>query len=123
MAVPHDIRTIGWYRFGVGPGATTGSAVLAGHVDDRLQGRGAFYRLRDLAVGSPVEVILADGTVVRYRVSAVEHVAKTALPAGEVFARDGPPRLALVTCGGAFDRAAGGYTDNVVVTAASEGPS
>jgi Sortase domain len=123
MAVPHDIRTIGWYRFGVGPGATTGSAVLAGHVDDRLQGRGAFYRLRDLAVGSPVEVILADGTVVRYRVSAVEHVAKTALPAGEVFARDGPPRLALVTCGGAFDRAAGGYTDNVVVTAAPEGPS
>jgi Sortase domain len=117
MAVPHDIRTVGWYRFGVGPGAAAGSAVLAGHVDDKVQGHGAFYRLRDLAAGSPVEVTLADGTVLRYRVSAVEHVAKTALPAGALFARDGPPRLALVTCGGAFDPAEGGYTDNVVVTA------
>jgi sortase (surface protein transpeptidase) len=118
MAVPHDIRTVGWYRFGASPGATAGSAVLAGHVDDRIQGRGAFYRLADLAAGSPVEVTLADGTVLTYRVSAVELVPKTVLPADRLFARDGPPRLALITCGGAFDRAKGGYTDNVVVTAA-----
>jgi Sortase domain len=120
MAVPEDIRTVGWYRFGVGPGAPAGSAVLAGHVDDRIQGRGAFYRLADLPAGSPVEVTLADGAVVTYRVSAVERVPKTVLPADRLFARDGPPQLALITCGGAFDRAKGGYTDNVVVTAAPE---
>jgi sortase (surface protein transpeptidase) len=120
MAVPHDIRTVGWYRFGVGPGAPAGSAVLAGHVDDRVQGLGAFHRLADLAAGSPVQVTLADGTVLGYRVSAVGRVAKPTLPVGELFARDGPPRLVLVTCGGAFDRAAGGYTDNVVVTAEPE---
>ena len=45
MDVPFDIRTVGWYRFGPGPGATTGSAVLSGHVDDRDQGYGAFHRL------------------------------------------------------------------------------
>jgi sortase (surface protein transpeptidase) len=120
MAVPHDIRTVGWYRFGAGPGAAAGSAVLAGHVDDKIQGRGAFYRLANLPAGSPVEVTLADGTVVTYRVSAVERVPKTVLPADRLFARDGPPQLALITCGGAFDRAKGGYTDNVVVTAAPE---
>lgn len=120
MAVPENIRTVGWYRFGAGPGAPAGSAVLAGHVDDRIQGRGAFYRLADLPAGSPVEITLADGTVVVYRVGAVERVPKTGLPADRLFARDGPPRLALITCGGAFDRAKGGYTDNVVVTAAPE---
>jgi len=123
MAIPHDIHTVGWYRFGVGPGASAGSAVLAGHVDDHIQGYGAFHRLAGLAVGNPVQVSLADGTVVTYRVSAVAHVAKDALPAGQVFARDGPPRLTLVTCGGAFNRAVGGYVDNVVVTAVPEGVS
>jgi sortase family protein len=117
MDVPLDVRTIGWYRFGPGPGSAGGSAVLAGHVDDRDQGPGAFYRLRELAAGSPVEVTLADGKVVTYRVGTVERMAKGALPAGQLFARDGAPRLALITCGGDFDRATGGYTDNVVVTA------
>jgi sortase (surface protein transpeptidase) len=121
MAIPHDIHTVGWYRFGVGPGAAAGSAVLAGHVDDHIQGYGAFHGLARLAVGNPVQVTLADGTVVTYTVSAVTHVAKDALPAGQVFARDGPPRLTLVTCGGAFNRAVGGYVDNVVVTAVPEG--
>ena len=68
MDVPFDIRTVGWYRFGPGPGATTGSAVLSGHVDDRDQGYGAFHRLGDLAPGDPVAVDLADGGVVSYRV-------------------------------------------------------
>ena len=33
------------------------------------------------------------------------------------FDRTGAPRLVLVTCGGAFRRDIGHYTDNVVVTA------
>ena len=123
MAIPHDVRTVGWYRFGVGPGAPAGSAVLAAHVDDRIQGYGAFHRLGQLTVGDRVQVTLADGTVVAYRAGAVERVAKAALPADRVFGRDGPPRLTLVTCGGAFDRAVGGYLDNVVVTATPEAGS
>jgi hypothetical protein len=47
----------------------------------------------------------------------VERVAKAELPLDQIFARDGAPRLTLVTCGGAFNRATSGYTDNVVVTA------
>jgi LPXTG-site transpeptidase (sortase) family protein len=117
MEVPLDVATVGWYRFGPGPGATEGSAVLSGHVDDYEQGLGAFYRLGKLEVGATVTVQLADGTVLDYRVRNVERVAKPELPVGQVFARDGAPRLTLVTCGGDFNRAAGVYTENVVVTA------
>ena len=42
---------------------------------------------------------------------------KDALPADRLFARDVPPRLALVTCGGEFDARARAYADNVVVIA------
>jgi sortase family protein len=117
MDVPFDIRTVGWYRFGPGPGATTGSAVLSGHVDDRDQGYGAFHRLGDLAPADPIAVDLADGGVVSYRVAAVTRVPKGDLPVDEVFARTGAPRLTLVTCGGPFDDDAHAYTENVVVVA------
>jgi LPXTG-site transpeptidase (sortase) family protein len=117
MEVPLDVATVGWYRFGPGPGASDGSAVLSGHVDDYEQGIGAFYRLVDLEAGDSVSVELADGTALDYRVRGVERVAKAELPLDQIFARDGAPRLTLVTCGGAFNRATSGYTDNVVVTA------
>jgi LPXTG-site transpeptidase (sortase) family protein len=117
MAVPLDVATVGWYRYGPGPGAAGGSAVLSGHVDDYEQGLGAFYRLADLEAGDPVTVELADGTALDYRVRDVERVAKADLPVDRVFARDGAPHLSLVTCGGAFNRATSGYTDNVVVVA------
>ena len=47
----------------------------------------------------------------------VERVDKTRLPTAQLFARDGPPLLTLITCGGEFDRAAGHFRDNVVVHA------
>lgn len=117
MEVPEDVRTVGWYRFGAAPGAATGSAVLSGHVDDRIQGPGAFFDLADLAVGDDVQVRLADGTALDYRVSDVERIDKSVLPVDRLFDRDGRPVLTLVTCGGSFDRATRNYRQNVVVTA------
>ncbi|WP_300009136.1 class F sortase [Pseudonocardia sp.] len=117
MEVPPEVSTVGWYRFGPGPGAPAGSSVLSGHVDDRVQGRGAFYRLSELAVGDPVQVDLADGTVLGFRVDAVARIDKDELPVEQLFARDGAPVLTLVTCGGDFDRDTRSYRENVVVTA------
>ena len=119
MAVPEDVRETGWYRFGPAPGSAAGSSVVSGHVDDKVQGRGAFYRLVDLAVGDPVVVTTVAGADLAFRVSAVRRIPKSTLPVDELFARDGPPHLTLVTCGGTFDRALGSYRDNVVVTAVS----
>ena len=118
MAVPADVRTVGWYRFGAGPGGRVGSSVLAGHVDDRVQGLGAFHRLAELAMGDEVQVRLADGTELRYGVREVLRVDKNRLPVDQLFARDGGPRLTLVTCGGEFDWASRRFRDNVVVVAA-----
>ena len=121
MAVPEDVRTVGWYRFGAGPGGRVGSSVLSGHVDDRVQGNGAFYRLAELAAGQEVQIRLADGSELRYLVREVLRVDKRQLPVDQLFARDGDPRLTLVTCGGEFDQAAGRFRDNVVVIATPAG--
>lgn len=121
MEVPVDVATVGWYRFGPGPGSPAGSVVMSGHVDDRVQGEGAFYRLSDSAPGDVVEVELEDGSVVGYVVDEVRRIAKEELPVEELFARDGPPVLTLVTCGGDFDREARSYRENVVVTALPSG--
>jgi hypothetical protein len=46
-----------------------------------------------------------------------ELIQKRALPLDALFRRDGPPRLALITCGGPFLPDVGSYRDNVVVVA------
>jgi hypothetical protein len=114
-AVPEDIDQVGWYRFGPAPGEP-GSAVLLGHVDSRVQGIGAFFRLSSLELGARVVVVFGDGTTRAFTVVGRRSYPKSALPPA-VFDRTGPPRLALITCGGAFDRATRHYADNVVVYA------
>jgi sortase (surface protein transpeptidase) len=116
MALPADVDRVGWYRFGPAPG-DTGSAVLAGHVDDAEQGLGALAPIRDAAVGDDVVVTDATGTETRWRVVSRELLQKQALPLDRLFAREGPPRLTLITCGGPFLPELGSYRDNVVVVA------
>ena len=48
LEIPEDVAEVGWYRFGPRPGDPAGSTVLSGHVDSAEQGKGAFFRLRDL---------------------------------------------------------------------------
>ena len=113
VAIP-DIDHVGWYELGPSPGQQ-GSAVLVGHVDG--DGRpGVFFDLGKLEIGDVVTVDFADGGSADFRVTGREQVAKVALPA-DLFGREGPPRLSLITCGGAFDSATGHYVDNVVVVA------
>jgi hypothetical protein len=122
LEIPADVATVGWYRYGPRPGDPRGSTVLSGHVDSAEQGRGAFYRLRELAPGDPVLVRLSDRTTWRYRVVAREEWPKTATPLDRLFARSGAARLTLVTCGGGFREDTSSYTDNIAVTAVPEGP-
>jgi len=120
MEIPADVRTVGWYDPVAGAGVVPGepgTAVIAGHVDSRTQGRGAFWPLRDLAPGDLVEVVHADGVVSIWRIETVVRLPKTDVPIEEIFTFEGPERLALITCGGEFDRSSGAYLDNYVVTA------
>jgi len=120
MRLPRDATRAGWYRFGPRPGAGTGSVVLAAHVDTRTQGRGAFYPLRQSAPGDRVTVVTTDGGKMSYRVVSRELLSKRTLPLDELFRRGGREVLTLITCGGPYLRDAGGYQDNVVVTAVGE---
>lgn len=114
MEVPPP-KEVGWYRYGPLPGGA-GSAVLAGHIASGGVD-GAFRHLGRLDAGDPVEVALSDGRRLRFVVTERVQVDKAELPFDQLFARSGPPRVALITCGGEFDYAARSYRDNVVVVA------
>lgn len=117
VAVPDDISTVGWYKFGVAPGSHQGSAVIVGHRDGTEQGHGALYDLALLDLDDKLAVTTETGERLRYRVISRESVSKSAVPMGELFAVDGEPVLTLITCGGYYDRENGGYQDNVIVSA------
>ncbi len=120
MELPSNPRVMGWYRFGAVPRERGGgSVVLAGHLDSKRFGLGPLARLRDIRPGDPVQVTLGDGTRRAYRVTGLERFDRQALPAF-VFARSGPERLRVITCGGEYEAAAGGYQQNLVVTAAPD---
>lgn len=116
MEVPEDADVAGWYRFGARPGDETGSVVVAGHVDDR-EGPGAFLALTRAQEGEEVVVELEDGSELAYTVTARTTTDKKELPVDDLFDRDGPPRLQLVTCTGDWSASTGRYTDNLVLTA------
>jgi sortase (surface protein transpeptidase) len=117
MALPEDVSQVGWYQYSVAPGSAAGSTVLAGHVDSAVQGEGAMFRLRQAEVGAIVSVLSVDGSQHQYRVVAREQFGKGAVPLADLFARDGQPRLTLITCGGQFDAPTRSYESNIVVTA------
>jgi Sortase domain len=117
LQLPDDVHRVGWYRFGPAPGEPDGTAVLAGHVDAWDQGLGALGRLRGVDPGQVVEVADSAGGVTRWQVVTRRLVGKQDVPLAQLFARTGPPRLVLLTCGGPFDERLRSYRDNLVVVA------
>ncbi len=119
VEVPEAIEDVGWYRYGVTPGSDAGSAVLVAHRDGRIGGAGVFYDLGRLRRNDHIMVTDSRGHRHEYRVVAREVVSKTrfAVQAEDFFQRSGLHRLTLITCGGTYERSAGGYQSNVIVTA------
>jgi sortase (surface protein transpeptidase) len=115
LIIPHSPMDVGWYQGGSVPGEP-GVALLTSHVDTRAEGRGVFAGLVRLDAGDVVTIVAADGTEQRWKVTARTQHRKTDLPP-TLFARSGPPVLALVTCGGPFDATVRSYRDNVIVWA------
>jgi LPXTG-site transpeptidase (sortase) family protein len=121
MVVPRDVRQVGWYRFGPAPGDPAGAAVITGHVDTGEAGAGALFPLRSARVGDAVRVTLVGDRTVTYRVVGKQTIVKQRLPVEQLFARDGAPRLVLITCGGPFLPELSSYRDNLVVVAVPDG--
>jgi LPXTG-site transpeptidase (sortase) family protein len=117
LAVPEDVRHVGWWDGSAYAGDPFGSTVIAGHVDSATEGLGFFARLLQVRRGDVVT--LADGEhEQRYRISSVRTVAKQSLATGSAaFEQTGEHRLVLITCTGAYLPEQGGYASNLVVTA------
>jgi hypothetical protein len=115
MQTPVSAARAGWFAGGPAPGEP-GPAVIAGHVDSR-SGPGVFFRLRLLRPGALIVVGMRGAAPMRFRVTAVRSYAKNAFPTGAVYGPTPGPELRLITCGGAFDRRASSYRDNVVAYA------
>ena len=61
LAVPRDVRTAGWWRGGSRVGDPFGAVLVAGHVDSRTQGLGAYAEL--LTVRRGEEVVVGTATL------------------------------------------------------------
>ena len=109
--------TVGWYGGGTRPGAS-GVALFVGHVDTRTR-PAVFYDLSAVRPGQKVRVARDDGTTAEFTVDDVQVVTRERFDAARAYGPHEEDRaeLRLITCGGAFDRAAHTYTANVIVSA------
>jgi hypothetical protein len=109
--------TVGWYAAGVRPGAA-GTALMVGHVDTESR-PAVFYRLSTLRTGERIRVVRVDGRIAEFTVDDVRVLSRRHFDAQQAYGtrRSGRAELRLITCGGTFDRAAGSYTANVIVSA------
>ena len=119
MQVPEDISVVGWFDRSPLPVAEVGNTVLVGHRDGESDPNGVFRRLGDVDQGETIIIRDHAGRRLSYEVTHVDvlHDEVFARTAPEIFRTDGPHRLILLTCGGAYDEDKGGYQANVVVTA------
>lgn len=114
---PESVKTVGWWRGGAALGDSSGTVVLAGHVDGAGQGLGSFAPLWDVRKGQTVRLRGPGDRDIRYRITGRRvHSRTKALPPG-IFAQEGKHRLALITCAGRFDPKTRHYSDTLVVYA------
>jgi hypothetical protein len=115
LTVPDDPHVLGWWQGSARPGSRQGSVVIDGHVDTAAHGPGALFSLRQLHPGDPLVLSTTHGSS-HYLIVAVRSYPKATLPA-EVFTSTGPPRVVIITCGGAFNPTTRQYADNIIAYA------
>ncbi|MFJ2757420.1 class F sortase [Nocardioides sp. NPDC087217] len=114
LEVPPDAVPAGWFTGSPTPGEL-GPAIIAGHV--RWNGTpGVFQHLTDLEVDDVVDIARQDGSTAVFRVTRIEHFAKSAFPTDAVYGNIPRAGLRLITCGG-LDPDTNSYEENVVVFA------
>ena len=123
LEIPLNPHIVGWWKYGAKPGATVGTAILAGHIN-YAGVTGSMAAIGTLDPGDQVYVFgkqNADNRhEVRFRVTGVRTYHKTHLPYKQIFDQQSIGRIAIVTCGGPFDASTGNYLDNIVVFAVPE---
>lgn len=114
MDVPQSALNVGWYSQGPHPGEL-GSAVIAGHFNDKEGKAGVFADLYKLKVGDKLYVENTNNKTVEFVVSG----SRAFDPgfADEVFGNSDGTHLNLVTCDGTWDEIKNSYSKRLVVFA------
>jgi LPXTG-site transpeptidase (sortase) family protein len=118
MESPTGPDVVAWYGFTPKPGLG-GNAVLSGHVDYINHGAAVFWDLRKLEAGDEIDVVLADGVVLQYAISALQLYPLNDVPMSDVLAPTPTESITLITCGGSFS--GGAYTHRLVLRAIRTG--
>jgi hypothetical protein len=119
LDIPLDPKIVGWWDGGARPGAHKGTAILAGHINYS----GVTGVLSRIGTLNPGDTVYVNGTHnkkkmrLKFRITGVRTYKKTVLPYKQIFDQKSIGRLAIVTCGGAFDSSTGNYEDNIVAFA------
>jgi len=100
MAAPKNFSDVGWYKYGTVPG-DTGSAVLAGHVNNGLALPAVFAKLDELKVGDDIYLTNAEGLEMHFRVVGENTYPFDSAPP-EVFTEGDGKYLKLITCTGTW---------------------
>ena len=116
---PGDVSDVAWYDLGPSPGQP-GDAILVGHLDTQTGAPAVFWRLGALNRGDRLEVARTDRVHVNFRVERVYETPYDSVPAG-LFATEGPARVTLITCAGAWDAGTHTYSKRLMVEATIAG--
>ena len=115
LQIPGDVHIVGLWDGGGQLDGTSGTVLLAGHVNHAGQGEGALWNLAGIHINAPVYTSGPSGQLTTWKVDQVIAVPKDRLPQS-IFTATGQRRLVIVTCGGTL-LSDGHYADNVIVLA------
>lgn len=116
MEIPSSGSRVGWYARGSLPGQD-GVAILTSHIDTAAEGPGVLFELQTIEPGAIIEIVDVAGNLSMWVVERSTQQHKDDLPRDLLFDAEGPPRLAVITCAGNFDRNTRSYDDNLIVWA------
>lgn len=118
VGAPDNIYTAAWYVKSVLPGQP-GLSIIDGHLNGRYKSDGIFEHLHVLKVGDQFTVTRGDGNVLKYKVYNAQSVSLDRA-AAVLFTHDDSivSQLNLITCGGAYNKAARLYDHRTIISAA-----
>lgn len=120
LTPPGDVKEVGIWLDGAPLEATTGTTLIAGHVNLARQGNGALFDLGTLTPGQEIHTTSTSGSTTTWLVTAVVSRPKAdGIEEGVLDGLEGPRKLAVVTCGGEleYEDGIGNYLDNVYLYA------
>jgi len=115
LQIPPDVHHVGWWSGGGQLSGSSGTVLLAGHVNYVGQGPGALSQLAYAHVGETITTVGPHHMTQDWTVDKVTSLIQADLPQ-DIFTSTGPRRLVIVTCGGTLEPDHY-YNENVLVYA------